>query len=170
MNRKAIIIVAAVIAVIIISVGLLAILNPSVLQNPTVTPTPTPSPTPSPTPTPTPQVVGVMVITGLNAHVLYPNPTDDFFGPASISGMESAPLMGKTCDPYYKPLTFKNLDENTSHTVNNITVTTEGCTLKSVTPTLPVTLAPGESVIVTLTIITPSFSYSGAISIDISVS
>lgn len=63
-------------------------------------------------------------------------------------------------------VTFEN-SASVSHTITNITLNTTGFTLLSIYPGLPVNLNPGSSIVFTLTILVPDYSYTGPLIINV---
>ncbi len=148
------------------------LINPN---TPTSTPLPTINPTPQlsiePTfvPEPTPSPLSTIIITGLNIQIQYPSSGDSYFGPVSQGLSLQQPLVGNGGQQL--TLSFKATESSLagiSHSINDITVTTPGFSLLSISPNVPIFMTPGTSTIITMSFQTSNIDYSGAIAIILS--
>ncbi len=107
-----------------------------------------------------------VTITGDNLDISYTGSTSGYFGPTS-QAISSTPLTLKGGQQLTSSFTITSSALLLNHDINQISVTTPGFTLNSVTPNLPITLSPGSSVRVTLTITAPNEDYSGPITYNL---
>lgn len=100
-------------------------------------------------------------ITSGNLNVYYQGSTSGYFGPTSQALSGSINLKGG--DTYTETITISSSALLYTHSINQFTVNTPGFTLVSVSPNLPISLSPGSSAAITLTIKAPDEDYSGPV-------
>jgi autotransporter translocation and assembly factor TamB len=100
-------------------------------------------------------------ITGGNLNVYYQGSTSGYFGPTSQALSGTISLKGGAT--YTETITIKSSALLYTYSINQFTVNTPGFTLVSVSPNLPISLSPGSSAAITLTIKVPDEDYSGPV-------
>ena len=105
-------------------------------------------------------------ITGYNLDTTYAGSTQGYFGPSSqaLSGTGLTLSGGQT---FTDTITISDSAILLKHSIEQFSVTTPGFTLDSVTPSLPITLSPGDSVTVTLTLTAPNENYAGPVTYNL---
>ncbi len=107
-------------------------------------------------------------ITGYVLNIFYPNgATDGWLGPSPRSYATNVIVSGG--DPFNDNLTLYSTSPSAQN-ITSIKVTTQGFSLMSVSPNLPIMFSAGERVSVTLTIQTPDANYDGPINLRIATS
>ena len=111
-----------------------------------------------------------ITVTGLNVHVQYDGSVQGYFGPtqqsASIGNQPNQVLTLTGGQQFIISDTFTESSLATgSHSLNNITVTTQGFTIVSVDPELPITFSPGSTVRITITFQAPNSDFNGAVNV-----
>lgn len=115
------------------------------------------------------QIVGPLYnvqVTGYNLQVYYAGSTSNYFGPTYQSlGGSGMNLNGGQTFTY--TITFTSSAILLRHSIEQLSVTTPGFTLDSISPNLPITLSPGGSATITLTVTTPDENYNGPVTFQL---
>lgn len=99
-------------------------------------------------------------VTAINWSIDYAGTTSGYFGPSPQSGCgSSCPLSGATGGQFTDTLTLTSTALLLDHQITSITVNSP-FTLDSTSPRLPISVSPGGSASITLTITAPSSSGS----------
>ena len=94
-------------------------------------------------------------VTGTNWTINYNGATRDYFGPSPQSTCDRCPFNVLVGGQFTYTITLTSTAIILDHNINNVTI--EGpFTLVSVSPTLPISVTPGGSATITLTIQAPS--------------
>jgi hypothetical protein len=114
-------------------------------------------------------------ITGMTLHIQYPNAGDSYFGAATqsvpINTGQSSELKIEKGEEFYLSFSFSaSAAENISHTIKVVAISTAGFAIVTVTPSIPITLMPGNSTTITLDFQSPNTVYTGSIDVDFTVS
>jgi len=105
-------------------------------------------------------------ITGYNLDVSYAGSTSGYFGPSS-QALSGTGLTLNGGQQFTDTITISDSAILFKHSIEQFSVTTPGFTLDSVTPNLPITLSPGGSVTITLTLTAPNEDYTGPITYNL---
>jgi len=108
----------------------------------------------------------LQTIPSRNVTINHAGATSLHFGPSQGAQIQNG-LIAYNGIRLSESLTVSNGDLLASHTVNQITPTTNGFTVASVSPALPITLTPGGSASITITFDTPNTGGSGSLTIMI---
>jgi len=116
-----------------------------------------------------------VTITGLNIQVQYNGSDSGYFGPTSqsvpITNQPSQMLQVKAGQQFFLSFSFTESALATgTHSINEITVVTQGFTLISVDPALPITFSPASSIRITITFQAPNSNFNGAVTVAFSTS
>lgn len=108
-------------------------------------------------------------LTAQNAHIDYTcSLCPHYFGPTLQGGGNSLSVSGGS--QFTETVTPKNQDCCSSHQVSSASILTPGFTLISITPSLPITLGPGDSISITINIQAPNSAYTGPLDYQITTS
>jgi len=94
-------------------------------------------------------------VTGVNWTVKYNGATSDYFGPSPQSICSSCPIEKGHGAQFSYTITLESSATSLTHSIDNVTVESP-FTLVSVSPSLPISVSPGGSATVALTIKAPS--------------
>ena len=111
-----------------------------------------------------------ITITGLNVQVQYNGSDQGYFGPTSqsvaISNQPNQVLEINKGQQFYLSVPFAaSALASGSHSINQITVTTQGFAIISIDPSLPITLSPADSIRITITFQSPNSYFTGAVNL-----
>ncbi len=111
---------------------------------------------------------GPVTVTGLFLAIMYPNSASDgYFGSAYRYLSNAIPIYLQHGQSYQTRFTL-TLGTGTDHTLDSITLAlSDGFTLTSYIPNLPLTMTPGSSTTFTITLQAPNTDYTGPVTIDL---
>jgi len=114
------------------------------------------------TPTPTASIT----VTGLNLQIQYNGSEQGYFGPTQQGISVDTMLTVNGGQQFLDSITLtESALASSSHSLNSITVTTQGFTIVSIDPALPITFSPGSSVRITITFQAPNSDYTGSVNV-----
>jgi len=96
-----------------------------------------------------------VTVTGVDWEIHYNGAENGYFGPSPQSSCSACPIKISTDDQFTYTLAFTSSGSSLSHAIDNFTVAAP-FTLVSVSPNLPITVTPGGSATITVTLKAPS--------------
>ncbi len=102
-------------------------------------------------------------------NVVYTGATSGYLGPTSQS-ISNGNFEVHGGGEFTYTLTFKSSALLLTHSINSISIATDGFTVESVTPQLPYSFSPGSSMMFTLKLKAPDQNFDGPINIVVTTS
>jgi len=96
-----------------------------------------------------------VTVTGVDWEIHYNGVTNGYFGPSPQSSCDACPIKVSTDDQFTYTLTFTSSASLWPHSIDNFTVAAP-FTLVSVPPSIPISVTPGGSATITVTLKAPS--------------
>jgi hypothetical protein len=107
-----------------------------------------------------------VTVTGMNLQIRYEGSEQGYFGPTQQGVAADQILTLQGGQQFIDSITLtESPSAFDNHSLNNVAVTTQGFTLVSIDPTLPITFSPGSSARITMTFQAPDSDFTGAITV-----